>query len=358
MTYAVDKRFSEFCNKLGVKPNPKRTDKFGFTHLHWAVIDSNIPAIEYLLKNGANAQATASNVFGQFVKPTRYFQQRMRRFGITFEDANFWAVRELTPLHIAASLNSVEMMKVLFEHGAIFDAAAYPDLNPVHCALCACSDKALYALLRNGFDIDAKDRESRTILHWIAMYDADSRVAIVLGGQFTRFGLNLRNPAHATRSILEHGAGIAEQDKSGNTPLHLAAATDMHDVAEVLLDHGAQAEARNFSGATPLHLAAWFNSLKTADLLLKHGAQIHSKDVAGNTPLHIATADDAQDVHGGLLPQGSCCGRRGKNVVINLLIDHGADAGIENIEGHTPLSIAESKQTSKDTFELLSRLDS
>lgn len=118
----------------------------------------------------------------------------------------------------------------------------------------------------------------------------------------------------------------------------------MHDVAEVLLGRGAQEEAQNFSGATPLHLAAWFNSLKTADPLLRHGVQVNSKDVVGNSPLHIRTADDAQEVHDGLLPHGSRYGKRGKNVVINLLIDHGADARIENIDGHTSLSIAESSK--------------
>ena len=351
----MDDQLIAFGEKLGAKPNPKRKDKFGFTHLHWAVIDKNIAAVEHLLGNGAEAQVVASNVFGRFDKPTRTFRERMKRFGIGFDDANFWGVRELTSLHIAASLDSVEIMKLLYEHGAIFDSSAYPDLNPVHCALCAGSERALHALLRNGFDVDGKDRESRTMLHWLAMYEADSRVAIFLGGQFSRFGMKLQNPVRAARSILERGATIGIQDDAGNTPLHLAASTDMNELAEVFLDYGARVNARNFSGATPLHLAAWFNSLETADLLLKRGAQVDSKDSASNTPLHLATADDAQDTHGSMIPYGSCCGRRGKNVVINLLVERGAEVGVENIEGHTPLSIAESKRVSNDTFELLNQ---
>ena len=122
-----------------------------------------------------------------------------------------------------------------------------------------------------------------------------------------------------------------------------------------LLDCGAHVDARNFSGATPLHLAAWFNSLETADLLLTRGAKVNSKDSANNTPLHVATTDDAQDTHGSMIPYGSCCSRRGKNLVINLLVERGAEVSIENVEGHTPLTIAESKQTSNDTFELLSQ---
>ena len=351
----MSEQLIEFQSKLGVRPNPKSVDKFGFTHLHWAAIDSNTSAAEYLLHNGANAHAIANNSFGQIAKPTRTFQQRMKRFGVGFDNANFWGVRELTPLHIAATLNCVEIMKLLYEHGAYFDSRAYPDLNPVHCALCAGSEKALRALLRNGFDIDAKDQESRTLLHWLAMYEADSRVAIVLGGQFTRFGMKLEDAASATVSMLEQGANLSEQDRDGNTPLHLTAATDMRPVAEVLFAHGAETESRNFAGATPLHIAAWFNSLDTAVLLRDRGAQIDSLDSAGNTPLHIATADDAQDTHGGMIPYGSCCGRRGKNLVLNFLVESGADVSIENNEGHTPLSIAASKPNSNETYELLSR---
>ncbi|MDE0309891.1 MAG: ankyrin repeat domain-containing protein [Acidiferrobacterales bacterium] len=351
----MERKTISFAEKLGVDPEPTKTDKFGFTHLHWAVIDKDVSAVQYLLSCGADAQAVASNVFGVFEKPPLSFRKRMKRFGVRFEDANFWAVRELTPLHIAASVDSVECMKFLFEYGAAFETSAYPDLNPVHCALCAGSDKALRALLRNGFAVDAKDRESRTMLHWLAMYRADSRVAIFLGGQFSRFGMKLQDPARAVRIMLEHGATFDQQDEGGNTPLHLAASTNMSDVAEVLLDHGAPADVRNFSGATPLHLAAWFNSPETADLLLARGAQIDSRDSANNTPLHIATADDAQDTHDSMIPYGSCCSRRGKNVVINLLVEHGAQICIENVEGHTPLSIAESKRTSSDTFDFLSQ---
>ena len=342
-----------FQEKLGAKPDPFEKDEFGFTHLHWAAMDKNAAAAGHLLRNGADAHVVALNAFGEFTRPTQNFRQRMSRFGLGFNCTNYWGVRDLTPLHIAASTNSVEIMKLLYEHGAIFESAGYPELNPVHCALCGRSDEALHALLRNGFGVDDKGRDSRTMLHWIAMHGADSRVAILLGGQFSSFAIELHDPVGAARTMIEEGASIAARDERGNSPLHLAAATDKHEVAEVYLGHGAKVDAHNYSGATPLHLAAWFNSPKTANLLIERGAHIDSTDTAGNTPLHIATADDALDTHEVVLPDGTCCSRRGKNLVLGMLVENGADVIAKNVDGKTPLGIAESKRGSDDTFKLL-----
>ncbi len=353
----MDWHLTEFSAKLGEDLQSGKRDEDGFTHLHWAVIDNNVEAVEYLLHEGADPQAIASNVFDEFTQPSPGFLERMKRFEVDFDDANFWGVRELTALHIAASLNSVDIMKLLFEHGAVFDSSGYRDLNPVHCALCADSRKALHALLRNGFDVNGKDWESRTMLHWLAMYEADQRVAIFLGGFFSRFAIKLNDPAKAARSMLEEGCDVNVQDGGGHTPLHLAAATNMGKVAEVLLKCGAEVDARNRGGATPLHLAAWFNSRETAQLLVEFGAKVDAKDTAGNTPLHIAIADDALDAPPGVfVPPGTCCSRNGKNVVLKYLVEHGADISIENCDGHTPLSIAKSKRASNDTFEFLSQV--
>ncbi len=343
----------EFQEKLGTAPDPEEKDQFGFTHLHWAVIDRNSDAVRHLVQSGADANSIASGHFGGFAEPTGCFEQRSKRFALDFDTAAYWQVRELTPLHIASSLDSVEIMKLLFEHGAIFDAAGYRGLSPVHCALCSGSEKALHALLRNGFNPDDKDEHSRTMLHWIAMDQADSRVGILLGGQISGFGLKINDPVLAVRQMLEHGADVTARDERGNTPLHLASATDMNEVAHLFVQHGADVNFQNYSGATALHLAAWFNSPKTARMLIKCGARVNCADTAGNTPLHIATTDDALDVHDIKMPDGTCCSRRGKNTVLELLVKNGADAHAENAAGNTPISIAKSKRMSSDTFNFL-----
>lgn len=350
----MEEKLREFSKKLGEDPNPADRDECGFSHLHWAVMGKDVAAVEHLLKNGADPNHIATSAFGEFNTPSLSFQKRLQRFNIELNAENFWGVRELTPLHISASLNSVETMKLLFEYGANFDFAGYRDLSPVHCALCADSLNALHALLRNGFDADGKDGESRSILHWLAMYYADERVTMFLGGQYSKFGMNLKDPVKAARAMLDRGANVSVQDGSGNTPLHLAAATNVNELANEFLEHGASVDSRNYSGATPLHLAAWFNSKVVAGLLLRNGAQVDSKDTAGNTPLHIATADDALVTRDVFFPHGGCCSRHENNVVVNLLIQNGANVSAENCDGHTPLSIAESKRASNDTFELLS----
>ena len=45
-------------------------------------------------------------------------------------------------------------------------------------------------------------------------------------------------------------------DKSGQSPLHVAAKAGRHDLVDMMLESGADVRVRDSSGQTPLHLAA------------------------------------------------------------------------------------------------------
>ncbi len=358
----MDAQLESFRKLLGARLKPRITDKFRFTYLHWAAIANNPSAVKYLLENGADPQVAADNGYGtawdspryKRTVSTRVFRDRISRFDVDLKK-HYWGVRDLTALHIAACENSIPIIELLQAYGASFNFKEYTGITPIHVAVSSGSWQAVDALLNFGFKIDAKDHANRTLLHWIAFYRADQRVGIFLGGSFPPIYWGEMDPVSAANALLERNANVSIQDLSGNTPLHLAAATDKRQLAEVLLHHGASVDAKNYARATPLHLAAWFNSLETADLLLEHGAQVNSKDSAGNSPLHIATADDALEAKANHIPGGSCCHREGPNVVVRLLVDKGADINAENNEGFTPLNISKGKRLSDDTFQFLSQ---
>ncbi|KAJ8675700.1 hypothetical protein QAD02_011486, partial [Eretmocerus hayati] len=91
-------------------------------------------------------------------------------------------------------------------------------------------------------------------------------------------------------------------EESGLTYLHLASAIHMKDGAEMAMKLGCDVNCRLssespfFPGSTPLHLAIWGSRKKTSEdyedgfieFLLDHGADPTIQDVNGETPLHLA----------------------------------------------------------------------
>ncbi len=76
-----------------------------------------------------------------------------------------------------------------------------------------------------------------------------------------------------TISLLKQGAEVNAKDKYGNTPLHKTAWCNTHEVVEVLLNWGAEVNAKNNRGSTPLGVAVGLNTRETAEVLRRYGGQ-------------------------------------------------------------------------------------
>ena len=242
-------------------------------------------------------------------------------------DVDVRGIDDRTPLHMAADRGLLEVTHMLIERGANINARDSSDRTPLHPTLVdelvAPFDDTYFDvvrdLLEHGIDVDAHANiEHSTPLH-LASYCGGFKVAQLL---------------------LDYGANINVQDKTGRTPLHWTVIdmTDdledyFFDAVRFLLEHGANVNAPDDDDATPLHVVSKSGSIKATRLLLKHGADVHALSNIHPSPLHLAS-------------------RRRDAEVARLLLEHGADVHALDGNGSTPLHFA-SESGSAEAARLL-----
>ena len=123
-------------------------------------------------------------------------------------------------------------------------------------------------------DVNAKDDDGKTPLHWAADYYA---------------GSNDRAPAVV--ALIAAGADINAKTIGGETPLRMAAAQGYFSIVSALIAAGADVNAKGFRGWTPLHGAVLIVSAARLSIvlaLIAARANVNVKDDDGKTPLHYA----------------------------------------------------------------------
>ena len=74
--------------------------------------------------------------------------------------------------------------------------------------------------------------------------------------------------AETVQSLLDKGYPVNSTDKSGNTPLHIAALSGFPVIAKILIDHGADPTIMTATGLSPLHLAAQSDCTEVIRMIL------------------------------------------------------------------------------------------
>jgi hypothetical protein len=148
------------------------------------------------------------------------------------QDVNADGGYYVRPLVAALAGEHFQTADLLRHNGADLDIRGCDGTNPLHAAAFSGNFEMVRILIEyDPAYINAKDDHGWMLLLWASE------------------GRNSKDGS-VVRLLLEHGADINVQSRSGRTPLHEASYEGALEVVRLLLEHGADVEAKTNSGKT------------------------------------------------------------------------------------------------------------
>lgn len=262
---------------------------------------------------------------------------------------------DMTPLHWMACYGyapgAISLMQLAIAKGAGIDASNYQMQTPLFCAISRGNVDAALVLVDAGASLKIEDETAGTMMH-LAMQYVDSA------------------PDEATslkllQRLLKAPSGktdVNSKDREKRTPLHWAAGKNAERCVGALIEAGANVNAADWAEHTPLQWAASVDSLEAVKALVAAGARVDKFDHDKRTSLHWAahrgadrvlkflldetdSAVDATD-YGGFAATHSAA-RRGAVSVLKLLLAKGADPNLAALNGETPTDLAFDLETKR-----------
>lgn len=105
--------------------------------------------------------------------------------------------------------------------------------------------------------------------------------------------------------LVKKGLDVNVRDCNGRTGLHWAAEKGSVESVEVLLDSGADVNVMDGDNMTPLTIACMDGEYEIIELLLKCGANVNCQDGEGHTPLYHAKEKQRKNIQQLLLTNGA-----------------------------------------------------
>ena len=186
-------------------------------------------------------------------------------------------------------------------------------------------------------------------------------------GSTPLFQVVLGKNANLVSTLLAYGADIsATENRSGSTPLIIAASAGFVDGVRILLTEGASVNDADFEGHTALHIATAYNFGAVVDVLLAHNASPDIPDGEGKTPLHAAASyclqsptainpnarrtDKSHDHNCTALDNSP---GNGHNAIFSALLKDSSRPDMRDNSGNTPLHLAARDGYQKAVCQLL-----
>ena len=142
-------------------------------------------------------------------------------------------------------------------------------------------------------DVDVRDDDGRTALHFAAMNGRDEIVELLIARKAdsnlqdrhgrTPLSTALQRVQGRTALLLTNESNPDLVDEKGNAPLHWVARTDLNEVGSMLLERNASIDAQDGRGRTPLQIAILYDNIVFAEFLIRNKASSELSDMFGWT---------------------------------------------------------------------------
>jgi ankyrin repeat protein len=207
-------------------------------------------------------------------------------------------------------------------------------------------------LLQKKVDVNAREADGTTALHWAVRNDDATLVdRLIRAGAnakaenrygVTPIALACENgSAPVVERLLKAGVSANTTGPLGETALHLCARTGKADAVRMLLTNGARVDTiENWRGQTPLMWAAAEGNVDAMRMLIEAGA-----DVNARSSIIVWERQRSEEPRDKWLPPGGLtpllfASRDGKVASARALLDAGADINLVDPDRHTPLILA------------------
>lgn len=208
-------------------------------------------------------------------------------------------ITKQTPLHVAAAVGVVSIIKQLIENEADIDAVDNEGNTPLHMAAQNCQYQAVSELITRGAIVKENNDGKTAIDLCRDSSDELPQKTKTFSYLVKMIGYNIAiskiENSKELLSFLKLNKKVIK--KHGETLIFDAIAKDKADVVDFLLLNRVDSNCRDKEGKTPLICAVEQNKFEIAKQLLVYSADVNlTIESTGQTPLHIAAEKGYFDI--------------------------------------------------------------
>jgi len=259
--------------------------------LKCAITKEDLPLVQLLVKNGADVN----------LKDDSYVNEK--------------------PLIYAINKGNDEIIKYLIEQGAEINGppTGYGEI-PLFTAIRNGNGDIVKFLIDHGADVNLSNKKNLSIL----------TTAIQFGNE------------NIVKCLIDNGADVDILTRNGLTPLTIGIKSGNENVVKYIVDHGADVNKKNGYNNTPLTLAIEKGNENVVKYLIDHGADVNMKGEIIHQEDESLTGNIiyASLVSGTVYTPLELAIKKRNSVIVEYLLNHGADANTTDMKMFTPLNLS------------------